>query len=138
MPANQKIGAPQGYEAQAAWALNVEDVRNRCSGGDCVLVDLREEGERQQHGVIPGSVHAPYAELEDYVRGGGLLREMAETAGRRLIYYCAFGERSALAVQTSEGMGLKDVYHLSAVSPLGRTRTATFSRFDRRQILSVF
>ena len=47
VPANQQIGAPQGYEAQAAWALNVEDVRNRCSGGDCVLVDLREEGERQ-------------------------------------------------------------------------------------------
>ncbi len=112
VPANQKIGAPQGYEAQAAWALNVEDVRNRCSGGDCVLVDLREEGERQQHGVIPGSVHAPYGELNDFVREGGLLREMAETAGRRLIYYCAFGERSALAVQTSEGMGLKDVYHL--------------------------
>ena len=112
VPANQKIGAPQGYEAQAAWALNVEDVRNRCSGGDCVLVDLREEGERQQHGVIQGSVHAPYGELDDFVREGGLLREMAETAGRRLIYYCAFGERSALAVQTSEGMGLKDVYHL--------------------------
>ena len=112
VPANQKIGAPQGYEAQAAWALNVEDVRNRCSGGDCVLVDLREEGERQQHGVIQGSVHAPYGKLDDFVREGGLLREMAETAGRRLIYYCAFGERSALAVQTSEGMGLKDVYHL--------------------------
>ena len=77
-----------------------------------MLVDLREEGERQQHGVIPGSVHAPYGELNDFVREGGLLREMAETAGRRLIYYCAFGERSALAVQTSEGMGLKDVYHL--------------------------
>jgi len=112
VPANQKIGAAQGDGAQAPWALTVAEVRNRCTGGDCVLVDLREESERRQHGVIPGSVHAPYGELDDFVRTGGLLREMAEKAGRRLIYYCAYGERSALAVQTSEGMGLKDVYHL--------------------------
>lgn len=112
VPANQKIGAAQGDDAQAAWALTVDDVYNRCRSGECVLVDLREESERRQHGVIPGSVHAPYGELDDFVREGGLLREMADKAGRRLIFYCAYGERSALAVQTSEGMGLKDVFHL--------------------------
>lgn len=112
VPANQRIGTAQGDEAQAAWALTVDEVENRCTSGDCVLIDLREASERQQHGVIPGSVHAPYGELDDFVRAGGLLREMADKAGRRLIYYCAYGERSALAVQTSEGMGLKDVYHL--------------------------
>ena len=77
-----------------------------------MLIDLREETEREHDGVIPGSVHAPYGKLEDYVREGGLLREMAEKADRRLIYYCAYGERSALAVQISEGMGCKGVYHL--------------------------
>ena len=112
VPANQKIGAAQGDTAQAAWALTVTDVQIRCTRGDCVLVDLREVAEREAHGVIPGSVHAPYGELDDFVREGGLLREMAETAGRRLMFYCAYGERSALAVQTSEGMGLKDVHHL--------------------------
>ena len=76
------------------------------------MVDLREEGERKLHGVIPGSVHAPYTELDEFVCEGGLLREMAKKAGQHIIYYCAFGERSALAVQVSEGMGLKDVYHL--------------------------
>ena len=112
VPANRKIGAKQGAEAQAPWALTVAQVKNRCTGGDCVLVDLRETSERKRHGVIPGSVHAPYGELDDFVREGGLLREMSLRAGKRLIYYCAYGERSALAVQTSEGMGLKDVYHL--------------------------
>jgi len=112
VPANKKIGAAQGEEVRAAWALTVDDVHDRCVSGDCVLVDLREESERRQHGVIPGSVHAPYGELDDFVREGGLLREMVENANRRLIFYCAYGERSALAVQTSEGMGLKDVFHL--------------------------
>jgi sulfur dioxygenase len=87
-------------------------VQNIFVSGDCVLVDLREEAERRQHGVIPGSVHAPYGELDDFVQEGGLLREMAETANRRLIFYCAYGERSALAEQTSEGKGLNDVFHL--------------------------
>ena len=111
VPANQKIGVSQGDDAQTAWALSVDEVRNRCDVG-CLLVDLREEGERKLHGVIPGSVHAPYTELDEFVCEGGLLREMAKKAGQHIIYYCAFGERSALAVQVSEGMGLKDVYHL--------------------------
>ncbi len=112
VPANQKIGAAQGDTANVSWALGIDEVKNRCSGENCVLIDLREETEREQNGVIPGSVHAPYGELDDYVREGGLLREMADKADRRLIYYCAYGERSALAVQISEGMGLKGVYHL--------------------------
>ena len=112
VPADKNIGAAQGEEIQAAWALSVDEVQNRSGSGDCVLVDLREEVERRQHGVIPGSIHAPYGELDDFVRRGGLLREMAETANCRLIFYCAYGERSALAVQISEGLGLKDVFHL--------------------------
>jgi sulfur dioxygenase len=112
VPANKNIGAAQGEEVQAVWALSVDEVQNRCVSDDCILVDLREEAERRQHGVIPGSVHAPYDELDDFVRKGGLLREMAETAHRQLIFYCAYGERSALAIQTSEGLGLKGVFHL--------------------------
>ena len=81
-------------------------------GWGAVLVDLREDNERDANGVIPGSVHAPYKRLDRFVNPGGLLREMAEREGKHLIYYCAYGERSALAVQTSQGMGIKSVSHL--------------------------
>ncbi len=37
---------------------------------------------------------------------------MAAATGKRLIYYCAYGERSALAVETSQAMGLSNVCHL--------------------------
>jgi rhodanese-related sulfurtransferase len=77
-----------------------------------VLVDLREDSEREKHGYIPHSIHAPYTRLDKFIRPGGLLREMANATGKRLIYYCAYGERSALAVQTSQGMGLENVCHL--------------------------
>ena len=112
VPANQKIGVSQGDDASAAWGLSADDVRNCCLDGSYLLVDLREEGERKMYGVIPNSVHAPYTELDEFVCEGGLLREMVKKAGQHIIYYCAFGERSALAVQVSEVMGLKDVYHL--------------------------
>jgi len=112
VPANQRIGAVQGDVSSEAWALSVNEVKDHCAGDSCVLIDLREETERRRHGIIPSSVHAPYCELGDYVREGGLLREMAEKANRNLIFYCAYGERSALAVKISEGMGMKGVYHL--------------------------
>ncbi len=112
VPANVVIGAEQGLEKHEPWALTVEQVVNQCGGEACVLVDLREDSERDSNGVIPGSVHAPYRRLDRFVKPGGLLREMAERDGKHLIYYCAYGERSALAVQTSQGMGIKSVSHL--------------------------
>ena len=30
---------------------------------DVALIDLRERSEREKHGVIPGSLHAPYPDL---------------------------------------------------------------------------
>ena len=79
---------------------------------DVVLVDLREDLERQRDGVIPGSLHAPYADLERFLSPGGILHYEGKTARKRLVYYCAFGERSALAVKTSQEMGLADVCHV--------------------------
>jgi rhodanese-related sulfurtransferase len=77
-----------------------------------VLVDLREDSEREKNGYIANSIHAPYTRLDRFIKPGGPLREMANATGKRLIYYCAYGERSALAVQTSQGMGLENVCHL--------------------------
>jgi glyoxylase-like metal-dependent hydrolase (beta-lactamase superfamily II)/rhodanese-related sulfurtransferase len=112
VPANQAIGAGQGVDEHAPWALTARQVLEECEGDECILVDLREDSERRKNGVIPRSVHAPYTRLDRFIKQDGMLREMAETTGKRLIYYCAYGERSALAVQTSEGMGLKNVFHL--------------------------
>ena len=51
-------------------------------------------------GTIPGSVHAPYADLQDNIDDGGLIHELAMT-GKMIAFYCAFGERSAMAVQAA-------------------------------------
>ena len=62
--------------------------------------------------MIPGSVHAPYPELAENVGPGGLLHELARATGKRLVFYCAYGERSAMAVQTAQEAGLANSCHI--------------------------
>ena len=70
------------------------------------LVDLRERAERERHGCIPGALHAPYPGLVESLAPGGMLHELATATGKRLVFFCAFGERSAMAVQAAQDAGL--------------------------------
>ena len=76
------------------------------------LVDLREKAEREKHGVIAGSLHAPYPDLAANVRPGGMLHELARATDKRIVFYCAFGERSAMAVQAAQDAGLASACHI--------------------------
>jgi sulfur dioxygenase len=73
---------------------------------------LRERSEREKQGVIPGSLHAPYPDLAANVRRGGMLHELATATGKRMLFYCAFGERSAMAVQAAQAAGFAATRHL--------------------------
>jgi len=41
-----------------------------------------------------------------------MLRELAKSTGKRMIFYCAFGERSAMAVQAAQDAGLLSAVHV--------------------------
>jgi glyoxylase-like metal-dependent hydrolase (beta-lactamase superfamily II) len=62
-------------------------------------------------GAIPGSLHAPYGELQDNIGEGGLIHELARS-GKTIVFYCAFGERSAMAVQAAQDQGLATSRHI--------------------------
>jgi rhodanese-related sulfurtransferase len=79
---------------------------------DVAIVDLREKGERDKHGIIPGSLHAPYPDLQENISAGGMLHELAEATAKRIVFYCAYGERSAMAVQAAQDAGLKTACHI--------------------------
>src|SRR3954466_7634046 len=112
VPANMHIGMVQEEIARRGWAVAASDALALLDRRDVVLVDLREPREREKHGLIPGSLHAPYLDLQDNVRAGGMLHELAAATGRRLVFYCAFGERSAMAVQAAQDAGLSSACHL--------------------------
>ena len=79
---------------------------------DVVLIDLRETAERERHGSISRALHAPYQELQHNIANGGILHELAEAMGKRLLFYCAFGERSAMAVQAAQDAGITTARHI--------------------------
>jgi len=113
VPANLKVGLSQAELDARGLSLTCEAAMGMLGREDLVLVDLRDKSERERHGVIPGSVHAPYGDLEENVRPGGLLHELAVATGKRLVFYCAYGERSAMAVQTAQEAGLADCCHIT-------------------------
>jgi sulfur dioxygenase len=112
IPANLEVGLKQDREELHAYSVNSERLMSLLESSDNVLVDLRDRSERARHGVIPGSVHAPYSALPDHLSPGGLLYELGRSTGRRLVFYCAFGERSAMAVEAAREAGLSNVCHL--------------------------
>jgi glyoxylase-like metal-dependent hydrolase (beta-lactamase superfamily II)/rhodanese-related sulfurtransferase len=112
VPANLRVGLSQDQVEARGWSLTCEQARALLGAPEVVLVDLRDKAERARHGEIPGSVHAPYPELDAHVGAGGLLHELAQATGRRLVFYCAFGERSAMAVEAAQAAGLTNSCHI--------------------------
>jgi glyoxylase-like metal-dependent hydrolase (beta-lactamase superfamily II)/rhodanese-related sulfurtransferase len=112
VPANLHVGLHQEEIAKRGWALSATAAAMLIARPDIAFIDLRERSEREKHGVIPGSIHAPYADLQENISPGGLVQELAAATGKRIVFYCAFGERSAMAVQAAQDVGIFSACHI--------------------------
>ncbi|MGA8158443.1 MAG: MBL fold metallo-hydrolase [Rhodoplanes sp.] len=112
VPANLRIGFAQSEVARHGWAITASEALSLIGRPDVALVDLREAQERSRHGAIPGSLHTPYADLLANIYPGGMLHELALATGKRIVFFCAFGERSAMAVQAAQDAGLSSACHI--------------------------
>lgn len=112
VPANLRIGINAGDPDLAGSTLDTAAAQIWLDAGDALFIDLREDGERRRDGVVPGSLHAPYSSFAEALKPGGLLNAMIAQTGKRLLLYCAYGERSALALKTMKEAGFDDARHL--------------------------
>jgi sulfur dioxygenase len=112
IPANMRVGLHQEEVAKRGWALSAEQAAKLIGRDDVEFIDLRERSEREKHGTIPGSLHAPYPDLSANIQPGGLLHRLASKGEKRILFYCAFGERSAMAVRAAQEVGLTSAAHL--------------------------
>ncbi|MBL6750514.1 MAG: MBL fold metallo-hydrolase [Nevskia sp.] len=112
VPANMRQGLYQEEVARHGWAFSAQEAQGLPGRPDVALIDLREKSERERHGVIPGSLHVPYGELQENISAGGLLHELAQATAKYLVFYCAFGERSAMAVRAAQDAGLARARHI--------------------------
>lgn len=110
VPANMRVGLVQDEIALRGWALQPDEARALVGNSDVAFVDLRESSERDRHGEIPGSIHVPYPALQESIGKDGVLRTLP--ADQRILFYCAFGERSAMAVQAAQDAGFKTARHI--------------------------
>lgn len=73
-----------------------------------VIVDIRDPRERERTGFIPGSVHAPRGMVEFWVDPESpYFKPVFGQAGKRFVFHCASGWRSALTVATLQDMGFE-------------------------------
>jgi sulfur dioxygenase len=112
VPANMRQGLHQEDVARRGWAYSAREALDIVGSSDVALIDLREKSERERHGGIPGSLHAPYPDLQENMSEGGVLHELAKSSGKHLLFYCAFGERSAMAVQAAQDVGIETARHI--------------------------
>src|ERR671923_2195489 len=74
------------------------------NGNGAVIVDVREQHEFEES-HLPGAVHVPRGYLESRIEGA-----VGNDRSKRVILYCASGQRSALAAHTlKELLGYEDV-----------------------------
>ena len=88
---------------QAAALLGDENVQ---------FVDIRDVRELQREGKVPGAFHATRGMLEFWIDPESPYYKDVFGSGKRLVFYCQSGWRSALATQTVQNMGLENVCHI--------------------------
>ena len=73
-----------------------------------VIVDIRDPRERTRTGAIPGAVHAPRGMVEFWVDPDSPYHKpVFSQEGKRYVFHCASGWRSALTVATLQDMGFE-------------------------------
>ena len=104
VPENMRMGLNFDRQREVATIAPERIIADNAEG--IMIVDLREEGERVKSGVIPGSVHAPYSRLDQH------LDMLRQAEGRDVVFYCAVGERSTMAVNIARDRGVLGCVHI--------------------------
>ena len=88
--------------------IETDELIARVHDPDTVIVDVRDVRERERSGWIPGSVHAPRGMVEFWVDPESPYHKAVfAQPGKRYVFHCASGWRSALTVATLRDMGFE-------------------------------
>src|SRR5581483_6050202 len=93
-------------------AVAAQDAVALLKDPDTVCIDLRDSSELQRDGKIPGSIHVNRGMLEFVLDPTLPYHNPVFSSGKKVLFYCASGGRSALAADTAQSMGLERVSHL--------------------------
>ena len=109
---------PKGYKEMLAEAnarietVSPEAAQTMLGRDDVLFVDLRDPREREREGVIPGAFACTRGMLEFWIDPESPYHKPEFASGKRYVFFCAGGWRSALATATAQEMGLDKVCHI--------------------------
>ena len=92
--------------------LSVAQVQEVMTDENIQLIDIRDVRELWREGKIPGAYHAPRGMLEFWVDPDSPYHKDIFASGKKFIFYCAAGARSALTTKTLQDMGLEPIAHM--------------------------
>ena len=93
--------------------ISPTDAAARIKNGDAVLVDVREK-EEWDEGHIPAAIHLSRGTIESE------MEEKVPDTDKMIICHCGGGGRSALAAESLQKMGYKNVRSMAGDSRRGR------------------
>ena len=86
--------------------IETPDLITMMDDPNVIIVDIRDIRERQRNGYIPGSFHAPRGMIEFWIDPESPYhKDIFAQEGKKYVFHCASGWRSALTVATLQDMG---------------------------------
>ena len=113
--------------------IGVEDALELHGSEEVVFVDLRDIRELWREGFIPDAFHCPRGMLEFWIDPASIYYKDIFASGRKFLFYCNLGWRSALAAQISQQMGLTPVAHIDGGFDAWREAGGPVARKDARK-----
>ena len=69
-------------------------------------------------------MNSNYNQIDEALNAGGLLSELASSTGKQLVFYCAYGERSAMALQKARELGIPSLHLKGGMDAWNRRGTS--------------
>ncbi|MDH5737969.1 MAG: rhodanese-like domain-containing protein [Gammaproteobacteria bacterium] len=113
--------------------IDVKTALTMLDNSDYQFVDIRDIRELQREGKIPGAHHAPRGMLEFWVDPDSPYHQEIFAQEKKYILYCAAAWRSALATQTLQNMGMRNVCHIGGGFSEWKSQNAPIEQLPERR-----
>ena len=113
--------------------ITPDKARELITGGNTLVVDVRDAPEVEKSGKVAGAVHVSRGMLEFRADPDSPYHDKNFSKDKNVILYCASGGRAALAGKVLKDMGYAHVYNIaSRTGPTAAARWRRFSASRRR------
>ena len=92
--------------------ISFEETVNKIENEDSIIIDVREESEVFNQGIIKGAIHIPRGLLEFKLVLNSPDNALKINENTNILVYCAGGFRSALAAKTLLDLGFSNIYNI--------------------------